>query len=336
MNVFIGGAAHSGTTLLNNLLKNHSEAFATPCETRFVENLDHVKSLYAKLEGSTHDFFVDLITNGVSFLRHGHAVQYEIRDIEEITLPNTKDFLKDFNTWLTALKKNEKVFFVEKTPSNVSFIKEILDGFEDVKVLIIHRDIRDVEASHKKRVLSVQEDTGRYGKRYATKKLEKDYNTMIGPIMWSKLVKNSLRFEDDSRVKVIRYEDLVGDAEKVMKEVCEFLSIDFQPAMLTVEGRNAADEKTSVSKGIDSSSVGNYEKVFTPIEIDEVHYFSGKYLKKLRHDVPNLSFSSKLKVILRIPFQLWKLLMRIFKRMRLFTPRYFFRYLKANLIKVFK
>ena len=93
--------------------------------------------------------------------------------------------------------------WAEKTARNVHFFAAILDYFgDDVRVLHLVRDGRDVITSRHPR----RPDQFYYS-----------------PDKWIRCVHDGLQFDDDPRVKLVHYEDLVGDFENTIRDICAFL-----------------------------------------------------------------------------------------------------------------
>ena len=53
----------------------------------------------------------------------------------------------------------------------------------------------------------------------------------------------------------VRYEDLVGDTETTLREICEFIGLDFDPAMLDYH-RRAGDRLAEMNRDLDNADNG--------------------------------------------------------------------------------
>ncbi|MHA1758745.1 MAG: sulfotransferase family protein [Promethearchaeota archaeon] len=94
----------------------------------------------------------------------------------------------------------------EKTPRNVLFFKRILEYFgKHIKLINIVRDGRDV-------ILSTHPSNPQ--------------KFWINPERWINDVAAGLKFINHPQVFTLRYEDLVLNSKKTIKEMCEFLDIN--------------------------------------------------------------------------------------------------------------
>lgn len=99
-----------------------------------------------------------------------------------------------------------KARWVEKTPQHIYLIKEILSYFPEGKVLLMLRDGRDVACS-------IQD---RYGSLEA------------GIDCWIEDNEAGRSFWDHPNVHLVRYEKLVSDFEKTVREVTAFVGEEFE------------------------------------------------------------------------------------------------------------
>jgi hypothetical protein len=112
--------------------------------------------------------------------------------------------LFQLKAFLVSLEiKPEHRRWCEKTPNNVFYLEYIFSMFKQAKVIHIIRDGRDVVMSHHKQL-------GKF----------------MTPQKWEKYVGEGLKFKDDPSVLTIRYEDLIIEFDKVMKDVSQFLGIE--------------------------------------------------------------------------------------------------------------
>jgi hypothetical protein len=101
-------------------------------------------------------------------------------------------------------------YIAEKTPSHCCHIERILSFFPKSRIILMVRDGRDAAISEVKRLANFE----------------------IAVHSWWLHNNSALRFYGNSRVHVLKYEDLVGDLEKSLRSVCKFLDLDFDPALL--------------------------------------------------------------------------------------------------------
>lgn len=132
----------------------------------------------------------------------------------------------------------------EKTPMNVRFADRVLRYFGGgVKFLHIVRDGRDVVTS---------------------KHPNEPDNYFVPPKRWIKDVMHGKRIEKDRRVLTIKYEDMVNEHMKVMREVCSFVGETFEKEKFRKYPASSQFKESSAwfgrAREIDSSSIGRWKK----------------------------------------------------------------------------
>ena len=139
--------------------------------------------------------------------------------------PNeTNAFLdeKKMGDRLDRLRQNtlasRKPYLVEKTPRHLRRMNAIRAGVPGAKFVIIVRDGRDVAAS--------------IGKR-------EDGDYAGGLARWVKDNARVLKERRSKDVHVLRYEDIVTDAEGTIRKVCRFLGVAYDDQMLRYHERPA-------------------------------------------------------------------------------------------------
>ena len=165
--IIIGGCARSGTTLLQAIISAHPRIFVFPIET-------HRLCPTAYLENP----------------------DYTLK-------PRYEDLMEQLKTYPVRFSARR---WCEKTPKNIRFIDHYLKDIEDVKIIHIIRDGRDV----------------------ITSKHPDDPEEYWVPIQrWIDDVQAGLLFKDHPQVFTIKYEDLIFDFEKQLEKLGLFLKEDF-------------------------------------------------------------------------------------------------------------
>jgi len=106
--------------------------------------------------------------------------------------------------------RSGKPYMVEKTPSHIRNLDEIRQIFPGARMIVPVRDGRDVAAS--------------YFKRHNDKKR--------GIRAWINLNEFAAQNMDAQDVFIYRHEDLVDNLEEKLRQICEFLNVNYDPELL--------------------------------------------------------------------------------------------------------
>src|SRR5437763_11899207 len=226
---FVAGQAKSGTTLLMALLDSHPELLVLPEETAYFPT---VLTKYAP-RGRRAQF--DYLTKqSLSNVLFGGPCKWSKRNYA--AFPREK-FLETFertafdptNAQQDLLVLMVKAYaetlerpldtverWVEKTPANRNHIPAILTRFPHAKVLVTIRDPRAILAAQI--ALEKTRKTGRFSTYY-----------VIAHWRVAARLASCVRNREVPGV-VLPYEQLVREPAKVMKTVCDYLEIHFDPA----------------------------------------------------------------------------------------------------------
>jgi hypothetical protein len=156
-------------------------------------------------------FIVGCGHSGTSILLRIIGAHSRIHAIaEESSLATSKDpqlILRQFDT---EAKRHGKPRWIEKTPSHIHHVQTLLSLRDDVRILLIIRDGRDVAWSIKERENDLQKGIERWIN-----------DNRAGEPFWT-----------HPQVKVLRYEELVSSPETVITDILAFLGEAFEPNLL--------------------------------------------------------------------------------------------------------
>ncbi len=256
--VFVFGSGRNGSTLLNRMLNGHSGLFL-PTEQYFLGPTIFRYYFYNWLPW---DRLVRKMILKISSDPKCHTWESGAFDAEFKSIGTPERSLHRFLEKLflsTSKKKN--VRWGDSTFTNTYFIPEILRVLPDASFIFLVRDGRDVAASFKAGG-SEAFDT------YATPKIAaRHWVNGLDTYHW--LVKRK-------PVQLIRYEDLVSQPENVLKELCSFMKVDFEPAMLDFFQHIPAHEMyrlvhhQSIRKPVFTESIGKYKSLLSASELEEI------------------------------------------------------------------
>jgi len=269
--IFIGGTGRCGTTLFVDLLNTHKDiaAFGETKVVRHTQNLlrefvnfspDKQKEILAKFKQlwltKFYKFQATNPTNSKDNWRglHRWFTKTEILDclpiLDRLQEIYTKEKSYDiYGTFITALfnkytEKQEKKYWAEKTPANSVYAPFLAQCFDNLKLINIIRDGRDVACS----LLKVS-----WGPDEPREALD----------WWAFLLKKALtaqkKLPQNSFLNV-RYEDIVLKTEPTLHRVIDFLGVDWDDNLF--------------SFNFNRSSIGQYQKELDP---ETLQYAKDKY-----------------------------------------------------------
>ena len=204
---FIGGMGRSGTTLLRTILDSHPRIASGPEFDVLPKVADlHFRFMKTSRAGRMNDY---LDTEGINALFR-HFVEEALSGYA---------------------RKKGKDILVEKTPSNVVCFDTLSELMPDARFIHMVRDGRDVVCSYL--------EVGRRYKAHAKRPRLHMASVFHSAVMWTtragtglKLCGPGSRLYRENRALTVRYEDLVLNTEKEVRRVCDFLDVEFHPAML--------------------------------------------------------------------------------------------------------
>lgn len=245
--IFIAGMMQSGTSLLRKLLGSHPALFAG-LETHWFSNefQSQWRDPEARRMRWTREFF---------------EVDYASWEALVDQSVDATDFLGHLMMW--CAQREGKRRWVEKTPDNILYARQIWARWPDSPLLYSVRDPRDCYASWKiNKQLPIEAFLEKWkAHRDALQKLDT---------------------RDAAKVLEVRYEAVVRKPHDEMARVCDFIGEKFFPAMATYRG-DASDHKKvlkiagihsttaeSLSRPIFDSSIGRFERDLTSEEVDRI------------------------------------------------------------------
>lgn len=137
-----------------------------------------------------------------------YGIPYESRVFLE---PNKHSIITKALAWQQECLYAGKSTWVEKTPKHVYFLGKVLKTFPNSKVIIMMRDGRDVACSIKAKVGCLSH----------------------GIKEWKNSITAIEEYIDDDRIKIVKLEWLVSNRELALKEICDFLEIEYEEEMLS-------------------------------------------------------------------------------------------------------
>jgi hypothetical protein len=210
---FVVGMNRSGTTLLRMMLDAHPD-LTIPPETHFVPDL--IKAV--REPGATPEDALTAMKSAREWGDFGFSDEEMLGRLR--ALPELKAGPAVRTFYAAYTEQQGKPRWGEKTPTYVQKMRLIQRAIPEARFVHVIRDGRDV-------ALSVLDRTVR------------ELTAADVARRWEKKI-NKAR-EDAPKLnhyKEIRYEDLILDTEPVLRDVCEFIQLPWDPVMLTYHERS--------------------------------------------------------------------------------------------------
>lgn len=250
--IFLVGCPRSGTTLLQSLLTAHPQITSFP-ESHFFRHLIP--------KPSSRRYLFGIISRKAKPRFEAFLKELEREDLLSY-LPNSAIFQYQYvHSFIKVLdqitQEQGKTIWIEKTPGHIHYIDYIQKNIKEAKFIHIVRNGTDV-------VASLYEVTHNYpqiwGEAWSINKCIKQ---------WTKDVAISLQYQARPNHILVRYEQLVIDPTLILREICNFINIDFNKVMLekymmTTKSIVLDNEpwKNSVQDSIKNRNGQKFEKLF--------------------------------------------------------------------------
>jgi hypothetical protein len=269
---FIVGSGRSGTTLLRMILASHSH-LAIPPETwymlRLLEKFDPKQPLSpddirtaAKIM-TGHYRWPDMNIDAKEFTREALELKNpSLSDVVEIV-------------YRKHLDRENKPRWGDKTPGYIQIVPELIAMFPDAKFIHFYRDGRDVARSFQAQ--------GWYGRWLHDNARE-----------WNEALDYNKRWRSSPlahRILQVRYEDLVLDTEKTLRDICHFLDEKYEPQMQSWQGHidqlvpaREAHIHVKLNHTPNPEDVYRWKREMTTREIFVAEAFMGRHLEEMGYE----------------------------------------------------
>lgn len=334
--IFVVGYMHSGTTLLINILRSHSTVFAGNRETKYFMHLPMIRETYPNLDDDK--ILQDFVFYVIAVVKKGFSKnKLDAKIAPDFRLEWFGNDEKRLKVLLEDARKNRnykamfnlvsnhmaqsmgKSRWVEKTPTHIFHIDDVVKNVPDVRFVEIVRDPRDVLASKKTRRLDVWKSE-KYSANRLKKHWEKAFDPMWDSLSWKSAVHAGQQARDKypNRTLLINYEDLAEKPEQKVREVCDFLNMKFEPEMLNITVRNSAEDNAGEENqtGIVTTSIGRWRKTLSLAEVGVCQLQVGKDMKELGYLIAPIPLIHKLKMPFVLAASAFEFIQRSYRRWR--------------------
>ena len=212
---YIIGIGRSGSTLLTAILNSHSKIKAIP-EIPFSIFFQHS---FGSITSSSEEL------NGLTIEYLENQQRYRPKDLVDLGVDILKESFPDYSSYeeycqvvYESISVNQKRLayevIVDKNPIYSFHSKSLQKHNKSGKFLVLVRDPRA-------QVLSKRD------KQYFSSR-----DVAFNAFRWRFFQKHIVRIKENSNCKVFLYEALVTDHENIIKDMCSFLNVEFEAALL--------------------------------------------------------------------------------------------------------
>ncbi len=281
---FVVGVGRSGTTLLRLMLDAHPD-MAVPPETGFVPDLIDA----ARDDSATPESLAEVLTTH----RRWGDFGMEASQLEERwrALPQIKPGPVVRIFFELYAEQQGKPRWGDKTPGYTQHIRKISKVLPEARFIHLIRDGRDVTLSRTKTLALKDVPIAKSARR------------------WKKRLKRAQRqgAKVDHYLE-LRYETLVSEPEATLREICDFIELPWDDALLnhhkrseerlseldrdipamggrlprSAESRMALHERTT--KPVDTSAIGKWRTQMAPEDVAEFESVAGDLLIELGYE----------------------------------------------------
>lgn len=273
-------SGRSGTTLLASIL-NATEQIYIPYESDFIARAYPFYHDRTELNSDDYEEIVRFFRHTSKEKGWGMSRDYLLHYLNEIQ-PRT--FAEANSALYRAFFKSqgtEDLHWGIKAPVLIASLDRIFDTYPDAKLIHIIRDGRDVYLSYK---TVHQKSKIKFGPK----------GVVSNALYWIDGLRRIDEFKAKTNPKKIyelRYEDLLSHPETELKQLCQFLAIDYDPTIhktfYNLERNQKVAPKqfmksihTKVQGGLDASNIYKYRQKMSKFEQFVYELIAIPYLEK--------------------------------------------------------
>jgi hypothetical protein len=297
--LFVVGASRSGTAMLRSALNRHS-AIKLASETHYFDDLRTRRGLarQGRLDTANAAMCAD-------YFRALDVRPYGMRGNPDLSPTSSDELISrareiggDADSYfeaycrLAAERKGKRIWG-EKTPRHVFRLTEIFGRYPNARAICMVRDPRAVVASYRDwRNRGGLRDSKEQSYRDAIDEEEKraklSYNIVVASLLWRATVNCAMRAQarfGTERVRMVNYEAVARDPEPLVRDLCSWLGVQFEPEMLHVPMHNSSYNAFSRSEGISSVAIDRWRMTLSRHEAGVIQSIVGRLLPAMGYSV---------------------------------------------------
>lgn len=291
--IFISGSSRSGTTMFNRVLGNHPNILSLN-ELHYIGNNWNIDGDDTWSKEKAEFQAANLLAVARRSIWDMQPMESEKKEATSLLIKQKiKDKYKPVDVFGQTLEyllniENKKVA-TDQTPRNILYADQILKCFPNARVIQLVRDPRAVLFSQKNRWR--QRGLGAKGTPlWNAIRVYVNYHAYTVTKLWIAAYKKGESVSGHKNFMQLRFEDLVHDPEESLKEVCNFLGIEFYPNMVNVPrvGSSNLEHREDV-RGISSDVVNAWKGKLSNAELWLCEKMARSSMKNLGYEVSNIT-----------------------------------------------
>jgi hypothetical protein len=260
--LFVIGMPRSGTKLLRTILHNHSRVGIAKNETEFLPVWIREWTSYGNLtdKETFHRFYKRCL--GFPYFQNQLRKGTVISEDDWFLRSGDKSIASVFGALIDydiGFKQN-LLWRGDKSPGYTTRLLELASEFPAASFVHICRDPRDYAISVKKA----------WGKDMI--RAVQDWKEGLAYV-------RSVASRENIRLKTIHYEALIANPESALREVCDFLNVCFEPAMLEFERAVESVGDAAGAKRIVSDNLNKYKRALPDSVVRKMESIVGLSMK---------------------------------------------------------
>jgi hypothetical protein len=289
--LFITGASRSGTTLMSFILRNQADIvglnelqyFGEFWDPRSESQLDAeraklaVATLFARQRQSV---FI-----GRPLPEDMDRAEALLRSLDEKSRTPAELFAAAVHQLAVDAGKTVPC---EQTPRNIFYAEALLKLYPNAYVIHMMRDPRAVMASQKQRWKRRRNATDKRSvPRSHTMRTWINYHPYTMARLWRGASAIVRRLRTHPRFSVVRFEDLLGNPEATLRDLCERVRMDYDPAMQNVGQINSSHQSSvgGARKGFHRDAIDKWKTELSPTEISITERYCGSLMEDFGYPV---------------------------------------------------
>ncbi|MEM7251043.1 MAG: sulfotransferase [Pseudomonadota bacterium] len=290
--IFIVGAARSGTTLLQFMLRSHPHVSLPTAESHFFIPFYAARDEYGDLteRDNLRRLISDIYEKKQLFFKADfHGMTFDVEAVTDMLhreqCSNVPDIIS--RIFQENAKGEGKVRWGDKTPYYVLHMDTLLAMFPGAQFVHLIRDGRDCALS----MLERKHDL-------------KIFNTYHAAYTWNKYVVSGRAFGErhPDRYFEVRYEDILDNPQDSIQALCEFLEIEFSQDVIEFRKAKEGLKTPLLRQPLQRSNQNKWKSKMSEKQIEIFENMAGETLEACGYDLA--SSSPSISAINRLYYEL--------------------------------